>query len=89
MWRQNTANGCSIGSFVSMKPGHGTSGGTGLGLAIAKWAVEVNGGRISVDAGARAAPCFGSNCQSCTTTFAQQRANTEPHGRGDDHETGS
>jgi signal transduction histidine kinase len=24
------------------------SGGTGLGLAIAKWAVEVNGGRISV-----------------------------------------
>lgn len=27
------------------------SGGTGLGLAIAKWAVEVNGGRISVGAG--------------------------------------
>ena len=25
-------------------------GGTGLGLAIAKWAVEVNGGRITVDA---------------------------------------
>src|SRR5262249_5027790 len=24
-------------------------GGTGLGLAIARWAVEVNGGRISVD----------------------------------------
>jgi signal transduction histidine kinase len=26
------------------------SGGTGLGLAIAKWAVEANGGRISVEA---------------------------------------
>jgi signal transduction histidine kinase len=25
-------------------------GGTGLGLAIAKWAVEVNGGRVSADA---------------------------------------
>jgi signal transduction histidine kinase len=28
------------------------SGGTGLGLAIAKWAVEVNGGQISVEGGA-------------------------------------
>jgi signal transduction histidine kinase len=27
-------------------------GGTGLGLAIAKWAVEVNGGQISVEGGA-------------------------------------
>src|SRR5581483_9173935 len=27
------------------------SGGTGLGLSIAKWAVEVNGGRISVGSG--------------------------------------
>jgi heavy metal sensor kinase len=27
------------------------SGGTGLGLAIAKWAVDVNGGTISVDGG--------------------------------------
>jgi signal transduction histidine kinase len=25
------------------------SGGTGLGLAIARWAVDVNGGRIAVD----------------------------------------
>jgi heavy metal sensor kinase len=28
------------------------NGGTGLGLAIAKWAVEVNGGQISVEGGA-------------------------------------
>lgn len=34
------------------------SGGTGLGLAIAKWAVEVNGGRISVDAGADGGAVF-------------------------------
>jgi signal transduction histidine kinase len=27
------------------------SGGTGLGLAIAKWAVDVNGGQISVESG--------------------------------------
>jgi heavy metal sensor kinase len=33
-------------------------GGTGLGLAIAKWAVEVNGGRISVDTGATAGSVF-------------------------------
>jgi heavy metal sensor kinase len=34
------------------------SGGTGLGLAIAKWAVEVNGGRISVEAGADGGSVF-------------------------------
>jgi signal transduction histidine kinase len=28
-------------------------GGTGLGLAIAKWAVEINGGQISVGEGPR------------------------------------
>jgi heavy metal sensor kinase len=34
------------------------SGGTGLGLSIAKWAVEVNGGRISVETGANGGSVF-------------------------------
>ncbi len=34
------------------------SGGTGLGLAIAKWAVEANGGHISVEAGANGGSVF-------------------------------
>ena len=34
------------------------SGGAGLGLAIAKWAVEANGGRISVDNGANQGSVF-------------------------------
>ena len=33
-------------------------GGTGLGLAIAKWAVEVNGGQISVEDGANGGAVF-------------------------------
>jgi heavy metal sensor kinase len=33
-------------------------GGTGLGLAIAKWAVEVNGGHISVEGGADGGAIF-------------------------------
>jgi len=33
-------------------------GGTGLGLAIAKWAVEVNGGRIMVDSGENGGSVF-------------------------------
>ena len=34
------------------------AGGTGLGLAIAKWAVEINGGSIHVDAGATGGSVF-------------------------------
>jgi heavy metal sensor kinase len=33
-------------------------GGTGLGLAIAKWAVEVNGGQITVEGGAHGGAVF-------------------------------
>jgi len=34
------------------------AGGAGLGLAIARWAVEVNGGRISVEPGAKGGSVF-------------------------------
>jgi heavy metal sensor kinase len=34
------------------------AGGTGLGLAIAKWAVEINGGSIRVEAGATSGSVF-------------------------------
>jgi len=34
------------------------NGGTGLGLAIARWAVEVNGGQITVDSGATGGSIF-------------------------------
>jgi heavy metal sensor kinase len=47
-------------------------GGTGLGLAIAKWAVEVNGGQITVDTGDR-----GSIFRIALPITAA--AGTEPH----------
>jgi heavy metal sensor kinase len=34
------------------------SGGTGLGLAIAKWAVEVNGGQLTLEPGSGTGSCF-------------------------------
>ena len=34
------------------------AGGAGLGLAIARWAVEVNGGQISVEPGAKGGSVF-------------------------------
>jgi heavy metal sensor kinase len=43
------------------------SGGTGLGLAIAKWAVEVNGGHISVEGGANGGSVFQISLPSTST----------------------
>jgi heavy metal sensor kinase len=44
------------------------NGGTGLGLAIAKWAVEVNGGHISVGANTNGGSVFGIVLPIGTTT---------------------
>jgi heavy metal sensor kinase len=44
------------------------SGGTGLGLAIAKWAVEVSGGRISVEDGATGGSVFQITLPLCAST---------------------
>lgn len=46
-------------------------GGTGLGLAIAKWAVEVNGGHISVDTGATGGSVFRIVLPTSTTPVAE------------------
>jgi len=45
--------------FFRVDEGRGReSGGTGLGLSIAKWAVDVNGGRLSVENGAAGGAVF-------------------------------
>ena len=43
-------------------------GGAGLGLAIAKWAVEVNGGRISVESGATGGSVFQITLPFCNSS---------------------
>jgi heavy metal sensor kinase len=58
------------------------SGGTGLGLAIAKWAVEVNGGRISVETGADGGSVFRIVLPVGATPTANA-ANRPLAGRGD------
>ena len=45
------------------------SGGTGLGLAIARWAVDVNGGHISVDGGAEGGSVFRIELPLAPTTI--------------------
>jgi heavy metal sensor kinase len=58
------------------------SGGTGLGLAIAKWAVEVNGGRISVEAGVDGGSVF-CIVLPIDATPTVNAANMHLAGRGD------
>lgn len=49
------------------------NGGTGLGLAIAKWAVEVNGGRISVAAAAGGGSVFSIELPMSTIMNHQEK----------------
>ena len=51
-------------------------GGAGLGLAIAKWAVEVNGGHVTVDAGANGGSVFCIILPLGTPSIASVRAQT-------------
>ncbi len=50
-------------------------GGTGLGLAIAKWAVEVNGGQISVEGGANGGSVFRIVLPIATAATSEHRDN--------------
>lgn len=59
------------------------SGGTGLGLAIAKWAVEANGGRISVSAGPSGGSVF--RIVLPASSAAVDAVGGEPRARGHEH----
>jgi heavy metal sensor kinase len=63
-------------------------GGTGLGLAIAKWAVEVNGGHISVDSGAHGGSVFRITLPVGPASSRIRQADAT-HVMGDRHETTS
>jgi heavy metal sensor kinase len=49
------------------------SGGTGLGLAIARWAVDLNGGHISVDGGDREGAVFRIELPLATASIDTQK----------------
>ncbi len=53
-------------------------GGTGLGLAIARWAVEVNGGRISVENGPSSGSIFRIDLPRASTPEAVHHAVARP-----------
>ena len=54
------------------------SGGTGLGLSIAKWAVEVNGGRISVNSGTPQGSIFRIEMPRTITSVRQNDSLAHP-----------
>jgi heavy metal sensor kinase len=57
-------------------------GGTGLGLAIAKWAVEVNGGTISVEAGANGGSVFRITLPGAPQLISSPNPHGQSHHKG-------
>jgi signal transduction histidine kinase len=57
-------------------------GGTGLGLAIARWAVEVNGGQISVDSGANGGSIFRIALPTGAAPIVEHHEQPTQHRRG-------
>ena len=65
--------------FFRVDEGRGReSGGSGLGLSIAKWAVEVNGGRISVESGAAGGSVFCIDLPRAPAAMHAQEPFTHP-----------
>ena len=58
------------------------SGGTGLGLAIARWAVEANGGHISVDSGPNGGSIFRIVLPAGAATIGEHHEHPTQHRRG-------
>ena len=54
----NFSRASSTGFYRVDKARSRENGGTGLGLAIAKWAVEVNGGHLTLEPDSGVGSCF-------------------------------